>query len=142
MMLVSLIGGGGDGRAGFWRKTSSQSSTDRPASSGCCWSMEPKRLDSEIRNEGRGWQTDGWEDGGEDDAMLPLSFLFGGAAGWKRGRGVGVTGETCLAFPVECPPLISKLKALPLYMSFAVSSNMLASLKLCLVCLSVTRVSS
>lgn len=50
MMLVSLIGGGGDGGGGFWRKTSSKSSCDRP---GCCWSMEPKRLDSEIRSEDR-----------------------------------------------------------------------------------------
>lgn len=54
MMLVSLIGGGGDGWGGFRRKTSSKSSRDGPASSGCCWSVELKRLDSEIRSEDRG----------------------------------------------------------------------------------------
>lgn len=59
MMLVSLIGGGGDGGAGFWRKTSSKSSCDRPVSGGCCWSVELKRLDSEIRSEDRCWWTDG-----------------------------------------------------------------------------------
>lgn len=84
---------------------------------------------------------DGWEDGGGDGAVLPLSCLFGGAPGWKWGSGVGATGETLLVFSAEWPPLISKLKALPLYMSFALSSNTLASLRLCLVCLSVARVS-
>lgn len=74
---------------------------------------------------------DGWEDGGGDDLVHPLSFLFGGA------ENIGVAGETRLAFSVECPPLISKLKALPLWVYFAVSSNMLASFRLCLVCLSV-----
>lgn len=77
----------------------------------------------------------GWEDGGGEGVVLPLSFLCGGDVGWKWGVGVGVTGKCLLAFS---PPLISKLKALTLYTSFAVSSNMLASLKLCLVCLSIT----
>lgn len=103
--------------------------------------MELKRLDSEIRSEDRRWQMDGRENGEGDDMGLPLSFLFGGAASWKWGRGVGVTDETRLLFSAECSLLISKLEALPLYMSFAVSSNTLVSLKLCLVCLSVTGVS-
>lgn len=142
-MLVSLIGGGGDGGAGFWRKTSSKSSCDRPVedSSGCWWSVKLKKLDSDIRNEDRGWGLDGWEEGRGDDAMLLLSFLSGGDASWKWGKGVCITGETRLATSAEYPLLISKLKALSLYVSFAVSSSMLASLKLCLVCLSITRVS-
>lgn len=74
--------------------------------------------------------------------VLLLSPLFGGAACWEKGRGVGVSGETLLAFSPGCSSLISRLKALPLYMCFAESSNMRASLKLCLVCLSAISVSS
>ena len=135
MMLVSLIGGGGDGGAGFWRKTSSKSSCNRSVE---VWSTELNRVDSEIRSEDR-WRRDGWDDEEVDDTVLPLSFLFGGASSWGWDRG---DGETRLASSAECPSLVSKLLVLPLYMSFSVSSKMLASLKLRLVCLSVTRVSS
>ena len=63
MMFVSLIGGGGDGGGGFWRKTSSYScNSPLEVSTGCCWSMELKRLDSEIRSEGRRGWTDTLED--------------------------------------------------------------------------------
>lgn len=103
--------------------------------------MGLKMLDSEIRSEDKCWRRDGWEDGGGEDPVLPLSFPFGGAASWKLGRGDRVTGEARLGFSAEEPPLISKLKALPLYVSFAASSNMLASLKVCLVCPPVTGVS-
>lgn len=61
--------------------------------------------------------------------MLPLSDV-------AAGRGDDIPDETCVVFSVEFPPLICKLSALPLYISFVVSSNMLASLKLCLVCVS------
>lgn len=74
---------------------------------------------------------DGWQDGGGDDGVVPLSFLFGGDASWTWGRCVGITGETAI---------MSKLDALSLHMSPSVSSNPLQSLKLCLVCPSVTRV--
>lgn len=139
MMFVSLIGGGGDGGGGFWRKTSSYScNSPLEVSTGCCWSMELKRLDSEIRSEGRRGWTDTLEDG--DDMMLSLFFLFDGVASWKWVMGVGVTDETCLVFS-ESVSLFSKLRALLLCISFVVSSNMLESLRHCLVSLPVTMVS-
>ena len=72
--------------------------------------------------------------------VLSLSFLFGGVASWKWVMGVGVTDETCLVFS-ESVSLFSKLRALLLCMSFVVSSNMLESLRHCLVSLPVTMVS-
>lgn len=87
MMLVSVIG-----RTGFWRKTSSQSSSDRPFLSDGCRSVGLLRLDSEIRNEDRCRLTDGWVD--ERDVRL---FLSDGAAGWKWGR-----GEICFFFGIFC----------------------------------------
>lgn len=140
-MLVSFIagggggggGGGGDGGAGFWRKTSSCNSS---VSSGFLWSIGLIRLDSEIRSEDRWRYMDGSNKG--EDAVLPLSLPFDGAANWKWGWAVG---GTLVLISAECSPLISRLKALSLYVSFAVSSNMLASLMLCLVCVSIGEVS-
>lgn len=140
MMFVSLIGGGGGGGGGFWKKTSSNScNSPLDVSTGCSWSTELKRLDSEIRSEDRRWWTDTLGDG--DDMVLSVFCLFGGVVCGKWFIGVGVTDETCLVFSEACVSSFSKLSALLLCMSFVVSSNMLESLKHCLVCLPVTRVS-
>lgn len=123
--FVSLIGRGSDG--GFWRKTSSQSSCERPVedSCGCCWSAGPKKLDSEIRRDDRWWEVDGWEDGGDDDDVLLLSFLFS-------------VGKMRLPFPPEYPSICSRLKVRPVHRS----SSTPASLKLCPVSVFVSRPSS
>lgn len=132
ILLVSLIGGGDDGGGEFWRKTSSQSSCDRPLSIGCCWSVELKRLDSEIRSEDK--RVVGCETAGGDGAVLPLAFWGERDIDWEWDMGVAGTGEILLVFSAECPSFVSKVNAFSPHRSFSVSSHMLASL-----CLSVTR---
>lgn len=93
--------------------------------------MELKRLDSEIRSEDKCWWRDGWGDRGGGVVLL-LPFLFGDAANWK------CVSDGGLVFSEQCVLLVSKLKALPLCtLSFALFSKMLASPRLCLVCLSL-----
>lgn len=79
-LLVSWSGDwGGDGQGGFRTKTSSESSWEASASS-CCWSLQPARLDSEIRSE------DGfrWGAGGDGVLLLhsgPFPSVSGGSPG-------------------------------------------------------------